>query len=128
MWQYVGYVMVIYLAGLKSISNDIYEAASIDGARGWRSFRYITWPLLAPSTSIVLTIAIAGNLRLFDQVYLLTNGGPAGGTETVGTLIYKTAFTNSNYGYSAAQSLILTVLTAFVVLAQRWYIAKGNPV
>lgn len=127
-WQYAGYIMVIYVAGLKNIPAEVYEAASLDGATGSRRFWSITWPLLAPSTSVVLTIAIAGNLRLFDQVYLLTGGGPAGGTETVGTLIYKTAFTNSNYGYSVTQSVVLTTFTAIVIIAQRWLSARRNKV
>lgn len=127
-WQFAGYIMVIYVAGLKNIPEEVYEAASLDGATGARRFWNITWPLLAPSTSIVLTIAIAGNLRLFDQVYLLTGGGPAGGTETVGTLIYRTAFTNSNYGYSVTQSVVLTVLTALAVVIQRWLSARKNKI
>lgn len=118
-WQFVGYMMIIFLAGLKSIPGEIYEAAALDGAVGARQFWSITWPLLAPSLSIAVLISLAGNLKLFDQVYLMTGGGPAGATETVGTLIYKTAFLNSDYGYSVAQSVVLTLLITFVVVAQR---------
>lgn len=123
-WEFAGYMMVIFIAGLKNIPMEVYEAASIDGASGWRRFWAITWPLLAPSTSVALTISLAGNLRLFDQVYLLTGGGPAGATATVGTLIYQTAFTNSNFGYSVTQSVILTILIALVVVGQRALIAR----
>lgn len=118
-WQFAGYMMIIFLAGLKSIPQDVYEAASLDGAAGIRRFLSITWPLLAPSTSIAVLISLAGNLKLFDQVYLMTGGGPAGATETVATMIYRTAFVNSNYGYSVAQSVVLTALITIVVLVQR---------
>jgi raffinose/stachyose/melibiose transport system permease protein len=118
-WQFAGYLMIIFLAGLKNIPLEVYEAASLDGAVGLKKFRTITWPLLAPSTSIAVLISLAGNLKLFDQVYLMTGGGPAGATETVGTLIYRTAFVNSDYGYSVAQSVVLTLLIAVVVLIQR---------
>ncbi|WP_307610333.1 carbohydrate ABC transporter permease [Pseudarthrobacter sp. W1I19] len=123
-WQFAGYMMIIFLAGLKNIPQEVYEAAAIDGAAGARQFRSITWPLLAPSVSIAVLISLAGNLKLFDQVYLMTGGGPAGATETVGTLIYQTAFLNSNYGYSVAQSVVLTVIIVLVVLAQRWLTSR----
>jgi raffinose/stachyose/melibiose transport system permease protein len=123
-WQFAGYMMVIFLAGLKSIPREVYEAAAIDGASGWRRFRSITWPLLAPSLGIAVVISLAGNLKLFDQVYLMTGGGPAGATETMGTLIYRTAFRNADYGYSVAQSVVLTVLITLVVVFQRWLINR----
>jgi raffinose/stachyose/melibiose transport system permease protein len=125
-WQYAGYMMIIFLAGLKSIPPEVYEAAALDGASGWRRFRSITWPLLAPSLAIAVVISLAGNLKLFDQVYLMTGGGPAGATETVGTLIYQTAFLNANYGYSVAQSVVLTVLITLVVVLQRWLISRRS--
>lgn len=125
-WQFVGYMMIIFLAGLKSIPKEIYEAASLDGAAGFKQFRSITWPLLAPSTSIAVLISLAGNLKLFDQVFLMTGGGPAGATETVGTLIYRTAFVNSDYGYSVAQSVVLTLLIALVVLIQRRFTMRRD--
>lgn len=123
-WQFAGYMMIIFLAGLKNIPQEVYEAAAIDGAHGARQFWSITWPLLAPSVSIAVLISLAGNLKLFDQVYLMTGGGPAGATETVGTLIYQTAFLNSNYGYSVAQSVVLTILIVLVVLCQRWLTSR----
>lgn len=125
-WQYAGYLMVIYLAGLKNIPLEVYEAADLDGATGWRRFWRITWPLLAPSTSVAVIISLAGNLKLFDQVFLLTGGGPAGATDTAATLIYRTAFGNSNYGYSVTQSVILTLLTVVIVIGQRWYVSRRN--
>ncbi len=125
-WQFAGYMMVIFLAGLKGIPADVYEAASLDGAAGARRFWYVTLPLLAPATSVAITISLAGNLRLFDQVYLLTGGGPAGATDTIATLIYRTAFANSDFGYSATQSVVLTILVTIVVLGQRWLASRRN--
>ncbi|MBG6057215.1 raffinose/stachyose/melibiose transport system permease protein [Cryobacterium sp. MP_M5] len=125
-WQYAGYIMVIYLAGLKNVPLEVYEAADLDGATGWRRFRSITWPLIAPSTTVAVTISLAGNLKLFDQVFLLTGGGPAGATDTAATLIYRTAFSNSNYGYSVTQSVILTLLTVVIVIGQRALASRSN--
>jgi raffinose/stachyose/melibiose transport system permease protein len=125
-WQYAGYMMVIFLVGLKSIPLEVYEAADLDGAVGWRRFWLITWPLLAPSTSVAVTISLAGNLKLFDQVFLLTGGGPAGATDTAATLIYQTAFSNSNFGYSATQSVALTCMTVVIVVGQRWFASRRS--
>lgn len=125
-WQYAGYIMVIYLAGLKNVPLEVYEAADLDGATGWHRFRSITWPLLAPSTSVAVTISLAGNLKLFDQVFLLTGGGPAGATDTAATLIFRTAFSSSNYGYSVTQSVILTILTVLIVVGQRILAARSD--
>lgn len=125
-WQYAGYLMVIFLAGLKNIAPEIYEAADLDGASGRKRFRLITWPLLAPSTTVAVTISLAGNLKLFDQVFLLTGGGPAGATDTAATLIYRTAFGNSNYGYSVTQSVILTLLTVVIIVGQRWIASRRS--
>lgn len=125
-WQWAGYFMVIFLAGLKSIPGEVYEAAALDGASAFKQFWHVTWPLLAPSTSIAITLSLAGNLRLFDIVYLLTAGGPGGSTESVGTLIYRTAFTTSEFGYSTAQSVVLTFLVAAIVVAQRWLSGRST--
>lgn len=119
-WQYAGYIMVIYLAGLKNIPPEVGEAADLDGATGWRRFWSVTWPMLAPSTTVAITISLAGNLRLFDQVFLLTGGGPADASQTAATLVYRTAFSGSNFGYSASQSVVLTLLICLVVFGQRW--------
>ncbi len=125
-WQYAGYIMVIYLAGLKSISAEMYEAAALDGATGWIRFRTITWPLLAPSTSIAVILSIAGNLRLFDQVFLTTGGGPDGATETMAILIYRTAFSNSDFGYSVTQSVMMTLFTLLLLVGRHLFARRGR--
>jgi len=118
-WQFAGYLMVIYLAGLKNIPEEVYEAVRLDGASVVQTFWHVTLPLLRPATSVALTIAIVGNIRLFDPVWLLTGGGPGTATETASTLIYRTAFQNGRFGYAAAQSIIVVVLIVVVVTAQR---------
>ncbi|WP_052087756.1 carbohydrate ABC transporter permease [Paenibacillus wynnii] len=108
-WEYTGYSMVIYLAGLKTIPSDLYEAGEIDGAGRWTQFRRITLPLLAPSITINSVIAVIGCLKQFDQVYLLTGGGPAHKTETFGTLIYNIAFQSQRLGYGTSIALVMTI-------------------
>jgi raffinose/stachyose/melibiose transport system permease protein len=117
-WQYAGYSMVIFLAGLQSIPREIHEAAAIDGAGAVRRFWSVTRPLLAPAFTINLMLSIIGGLKLFDQVYALTGGGPGHATDTLSTLIYKDAFTLGEFGYSIALALVLTVVVAVTSTAQ----------
>ena len=98
-WQFAGYSMVIFLAGLQSVPREIYEAAAIDGGGPVRRFWSVTRPLLAPAFTINLMLSIIGGIKLFDQVYALTGGGPGHATDTISTLIYKDAFTLGEFGY-----------------------------
>ncbi|MGI5423486.1 carbohydrate ABC transporter permease [Streptomyces sp. CA-179760] len=117
-WQYAGYSMVIFLAGLQSVPKEIHEAAAIDGAGPVRRFWSVTRPLLAPAFTINLMLSIIGGLKLFDQVYALTGGGPGHATETISTLIYKDAFTLGEFGYSIALAVVLTIIVAVVSTGQ----------
>jgi raffinose/stachyose/melibiose transport system permease protein len=117
-WQFAGYSMVIFLAGLQSIPTEVVEAAAVDGAGHIRRFWYVTRPLLAPALTVNLMLSIIGGLKLFDQVWVLTNGGPGTSTETLSTLIYKNAFQFGEFAYSTALALILTVFVAVVSGAQ----------
>ncbi|GAA2422946.1 sugar ABC transporter permease [Actinomadura vinacea] len=111
-WQFAGYSMVIFLAGLQGIPRELYEAAAVDGATGWRRFRHVVLPLLAPATTINLMLSIIGGLKLFDQVWVMTGGGPGTATETLSTLIYKNAFQFNEYAYSVALAIVLTIFVA----------------
>ncbi|GII56002.1 sugar ABC transporter permease [Planotetraspora thailandica] len=113
-WQFAGYSMVIFLAGLQGIPQEVYEAASVDGASDWRRLRHIILPLLAPATTINLMLSIIGGLKLFDQVWVMTGGGPGTATETLSTLIYKNAFQFNEYAYSVALAIVLTVFVAVI--------------
>ncbi|WP_410643922.1 carbohydrate ABC transporter permease [Amycolatopsis sp. lyj-346] len=117
-WQYAGYSMVIFLAGLQSIPREIHEAAAIDGAGAVRRFWSVTRPLLAPAFTINLMLSIIGGLKLFDQVYALTGGGPGHATDTLSTLIYKDAFTLGEFGYSIALAVVLTGVVAVTSTGQ----------
>jgi len=118
-WQTTGMCMVIYLAGLATVSQEIEEAAALDGAGTWRRFRSITVPSIRPSIAIASTLMLVQGLRVFDQVMALTGGGPAGATETLATQVYKQTFALSNFGFGAALALLLTlVILVFSVLQQ----------
>ena len=117
-WQFAGYSMVIFLAGLQSVPKEIYEAAAIDGSGPVRRFWSIIRPLLAPAVTINLMLSIIGGIKLFDQVYALTGGGPGHATDTISTLIYKDAFTLGEFGYSIALAVVLTAIVAIASAGQ----------
>lgn len=124
-WKDLGFVMVIFLAGLQSIPEDYYEAAIVDGAGAWARFRHVTWPLLSPSSFFVLTISLINGFQVFDQVFVMTRGGPAGATTVLVERVYTNAFRYSEMGYAAAMSwalfFIIIVFTALQFRGQdRW--------
>lgn len=121
-WQYAGYSMVIFLAGLQGVPAELHEAARIDGAGAWQRFRYVTWPLLAPALTVNLMLSTIGGLKLFDQVYAATDGGPGTSSETLSTVLYKEAFVYGKYGYSTAVALVLALFVAAVSLVQLHYL------
>ncbi|BBI35732.1 carbohydrate ABC transporter permease [Cohnella abietis] len=123
-WQFTGYSMVIYIAGLQTIPKDLYEAAEIDGAGAWHKLKQITIPLLAPAFTINMMISMIGCLKMFDQVYLLTQGGPAHQTEVFGTLIYGIAFKSQRLGYGAAIAMVLTIAIVLISTIQYYFMRK----
>ncbi|MFE9650718.1 carbohydrate ABC transporter permease [Streptomyces sp. NPDC006365] len=125
-WQYAGYSMVIFLAGLQSVPKEIHEAAAIDGAGAVRRFWSVTRPLLAPAFTINLMLSIIGGLKLFDQVYALTGGGPGHATDTISTLIYKDAFTLGEFGYSIALAVVLTIIVAIASTGQYLVLSRNE--
>jgi raffinose/stachyose/melibiose transport system permease protein len=125
-WQYAGYSMVIFLAGLQSVPKEIHEAASIDGAGPVRRFWSVTRPLLAPAFTINLMLSIIGGIKLFDQVYALTGGGPGHATDTISTLIYKDAFTLGEFGYSIALAVVLTIIVAVASTGQYLALSRNE--
>ena len=117
-WHYLGYQIVIFLAGLSNISPEYYEAARLDGASERQIFTKITLPLLSPTTFFVFTIATIGALRSFDTVFILTGGGPLDTTRTVTLLLFKTAFQQAQFGLAAALAFILTLIILLFTLLQ----------
>lgn len=120
-WMYVGYVALFFLAGLSGIPEQYYEAARIDGADAWHAFWRVTLPLLRPTTFFVLTTQIIASFQVFDTVYVMTQGGPAGRTDVIASAIYREAFISFRMGRAAAMSVVLFVLLAAVTLAQQRY-------
>lgn len=117
-WQWAGYGMIIFMTGLSSISPDVYEAGMLDGACGFKKFRYITFPLLMPSVTVNVFISITGALRLFDLPFVMTGGGPIGASKTISMTIYDNAFLYERFGYSSAIGVIFFVIIATVTVIQ----------
>ncbi len=117
-YQYVGYYIVIYLAGLQGIPQDYYDAASVDGTNSWQRFRYITLPLLRPVTLFVVVTNTIGALQVFDLVFATTGGGPANRTMTVVLYMYNTAFKFSRMGRASAMAFILFAIILLITLLQ----------
>ena len=115
-WKEAGYLMIFYLSGIQSISQDVTEAAAIDGATGWKTFRYITLPLLGPTTLFVSTIAFTNCFKLADQVIIMTEGAPNNASTLLLYYIYQQGFTNMNYGRSSALTVIMLALLMIVSL------------
>ncbi len=115
-WQYAGYSMIIYIAGLQNISLDIYEAAAIDGVGKWQKFRYITFPLLAPAFTINILLTIISTLKSFDHIFVMTKGGPGYATEVISTRLYSESFTYNNMGYGSAISVMLFLIVTSISL------------
>ncbi len=117
-WKTVGLTMLLLMGGMQAISNDYYEAASLDGASAWRQFRSITVPLLRPTIALVLILTVIGSYLAFDQFFILTQGGPDSSTVTLVYLIYRSAFIDFNLGYSSALSVVLMVVLLLLTVAQ----------
>jgi ABC-type sugar transport system permease subunit len=120
-WKFVGYNMVIYLAGLQSIPRHLYEAASVDGAGPMRQFFNVTLPLMAPVTFFLFITGLINNFNVFEQIQILTNGGPMNSTTTLVHQIYNRAFNDFQMGYAAALSMILLVIIAFITIVNFRY-------
>lgn len=110
-WQWTPFMFLILLAGLQAIPQEPYEAAVIDGSNAWQTFRHVTLPLLKPAILIALLLRTMDLLRVFDHIFILTEGGPGLATETLSLYIYRTAFRFSNFGYAAAMSFVLLLIT-----------------
>lgn len=122
-WQTVGYNMVIFLAGLQGIADQFYEAAEMDGATAWQKFRHITLPLLSPTTFFILITATIGAFQAFNQIYIMTNGGPANATRVILLHIYILAFRLFKIGEASAVSWVL-FLILFILTLINFFVAR----
>jgi multiple sugar transport system permease protein len=120
-WKGLGYNMVIYLAGLQGVPTSLYEAAEIDGATGWSKFRYITLPLLTPTTFFVLIMSFISSFQVFEQAYIMTAGGPARATVTAVYYIYQNGFQWYKMGYASAVAWVLFAIIMVLTMIQWRY-------
>ncbi|RFB12083.1 sugar ABC transporter permease [Bacillus sp. HNG] len=117
-WFHTGQMLIVFVAGLQAIPDDLYEVAKIEGANRWQVFRKITWPLLAPSATIVIAYTTIQSFKAFDLIYSMTRGGPNYATEILATLIYSTAFRSFKFGYASAESIIFMIVIALITFLQ----------
>ena len=117
-WQYTGYVMVIVLAGMQSVSQELYEAAALDGATEVRKFISVTLPSIRNVIIAVILITMIGAIKVFDLVYTLTRGGPANASQVMSTYIYYNAFTVNRAGYASALSVVLLIIALILGVLQ----------
>lgn len=118
-WTTIGTMMIIFLAALQDIPGHVYEAAQIDGASAYQQFRNITLPLLRPTMFFVITLGLIGTYQVFDQIYVMSSGGPAKTTLTIAYLVYRNGFTNSQMGVGAAIAVLLFVIIFILTMIQR---------
>jgi multiple sugar transport system permease protein len=117
-WTFVGYNVVVFLAGLGSIPNEVYEAAEIDGASHWQLFRHVTIPLISPVTFYLALVAFIGTFKAFNHIYVMRTPNALGTTDVASITIFDTFYKINNYGYAAAQAVILFVIIAGLTYAQ----------
>ncbi|MGF2618000.1 sugar ABC transporter permease [Rossellomorea vietnamensis] len=117
-WMHTGQMLIIFVAGLQNIPNDLYEVAKIEGASKWQRFRFVTWPLVAPAATIVVAYTTIQSFKAFDLIFAMTRGGPNYSTEILATLIYSTAFRSFKFGYASAESVIFMILIAIITIVQ----------
>ena len=123
-WTTIGTMMVIYLAALQNIPSHIYEASAIDGATAWQTFRRITVPLLRPTTFFVVTLGLIGTFQVFDQIFVISSGGPAKTTLTIAYLVYNNGFKNSAMGVAAATAILLFIIIFVFSIIQRRFVGE----
>ncbi len=117
-WQYIGYTVILFIVAIQNISEDLYEAADIDGANAIKKFFYITIPEIKDTILINTIITVTGSIREYDEVFVTTNGGPGYATETLATYLYKVGFRNDQMGYASALAFFIFIVTFIIGLAQ----------
>ncbi len=117
-WQSCAFAIIIYLSGLQTIPAELYEAASLDGAKPWRQFTSITFPLISAFFTINVVLSLKGFLQVFDPIVALTNGGPGTSTESVTLLIFRGGFSGGEFAYQTANAVIFFIVITIVSLFQ----------
>jgi raffinose/stachyose/melibiose transport system permease protein len=125
-WAHVGQMMIIFVAGLQAIPQELYESAELDGAGRWQQFRFVTLPMVAPAMAIVMAYTTVQSFKAFDLILGLGGNPPKGSLDILSTRIYA-GFANSQYGFAAAESIIFMVLIAVITWLQRRAVKASNP-
>ncbi|MBI9048638.1 MAG: sugar ABC transporter permease [Anaerolineaceae bacterium] len=125
-WRRIGFTVIVYLAALQAIPKDYYESASMDGANAWNLFRFITLPLVAPTTVMLVILGMIDSFNVFDSVLVMTRGGPSGATEVLGQYLYSDAFTLFKMGLGSAIAVIILIITASVTIFQWRVVGLGS--
>lgn len=123
-WVFVGYDIAIFLAGLGNVPAELYDAARVDGAGGWKLFRNITLPLLSPTTFFLLVFTVIGTFKAFNHVWVMTEGGPGDATTTASVLIFQQLYQANHYGYSAALAFILFAVILLLTVVQNRFAGR----
>jgi raffinose/stachyose/melibiose transport system permease protein len=123
-WQWAGYIMIIYIAYLENIPNDLLEAAEIDGANSFQRFKNIIFPLVAPAFTVSMFLTVSHSFKIYDQNLSLTGGGPFNSSQMVAMEIYKTAFNENQMAFAQSKGIVFLILVAAVALTQTYYNKK----
>ena len=117
-WQAIAMNTIIYISGLQTVPEDVYEAGGLDGATGWKQFRHLTFPLIIPFFSINMVLCVKNFLMVFDQIMALTKGGPAQSTESISYLIYNNGMSGGQFGFQSANAVVFFIVIVIVSVAQ----------
>lgn len=123
-WQAIAMNTIIYISGLQTVPEDVYEAGGLDGATGWKQFRYLTFPLIIPFFSINMVLCVKNFLMVFDQIMALTKGGPAQSTESISYLIYNNGMSGGQFGFQSANAVVFFIVIVMVSVAQMKFSGK----
>jgi len=124
-WHWWGFLGVIFFAAMQGVDAQLYDAAKVDGASEWQQFKVVTIPGIRPTLVFLSLMTVIWSLKAFDYIYIMTQGGPAGSSEVVSTLMYRVAFNEYEAGYSAALGLSMTLVTAVVLVVYHYVRKKG---
>lgn len=125
-WKYVGFAIILFLAGLQGVPDDVLEAARIDGATWWQSQRHVTIPLLGPTIRIWIFLSMIGSLQLFDMVWIMTGGGPANASQTMATYMIARGFERSQFGYGTAVAVILFMISFVIAIIYQRFVLRRD--
>lgn len=125
-WKRIGFNMVIYLSAMQSIPSSLYESADIDGAAKFEKFKYVTVPLLKPATLLLVIMSFIDSFQVFDQVYVMTNGGPMGASDVLGLYMYREGFSAGNVGYASAVGWVIFLFVFAATIVQLKINTKGG--